>query len=132
MRNLEVFREGRRRWRGGRSRHIDLGEGQRPDMRAPGQQRRWRKIDADIVQGNICAVAVADLDPFDGHVERHDTAEPLDRHVEIRTAYRLSNGPRQPGLSDMRLQQPESRDEAGDRQTERGAEPKKHSSRAAH
>ena len=68
MRNLEVVGERRRRWRGARSRHLDLGKGQRADMHLSGQQRGRRDVEAEIAQGEIGAVAVADLDPFDLHV----------------------------------------------------------------
>ena len=62
VRNLEVLGPWCCRRRGARSRHIDFGEAERPDVQLPRQQRRRRDIEPEIMHGNIGPVAVADLD----------------------------------------------------------------------
>ncbi len=53
-------------------------------MHSAGEQSARRDVEADIVQGQIDPIAVADRDPFDMHVERHCPADPIDRDGEVR------------------------------------------------
>ena len=104
VRNLEIVGQRRRRWRRTLSRHVDLGEAERPDVHPPRQQGGRRGVEAKIMRGKIGAVAVANLDPVRPQLKRHGAAQSPDRYGEIRSAYRPLDGSREPILPSSRLQ----------------------------
>src|SRR5262249_31474701 len=86
VRNLEVFGPWRRRRRARRPGHVDFGKAERSDMQPTDEQSGSRDVAAEIVNGEIGAVAVADIDPVDFHPERYDSAQSRYRDGEIRIA----------------------------------------------
>src|SRR6266481_5568657 len=100
---------------------------QRSDMQPSGQQRGRRDVEPEIADGEIGAVAVGDVDPLDLQTERHEPVEPLHRHSEPRAGHALDDGPLQPRLPRLGLQQAKSREEDHDQHAERDTEPAKQS-----
>jgi hypothetical protein len=101
-------------------------------MRALSQQGGCRDIEANIVQSEICAVAVADVDTVDSHAEWHDSTKAAHRNSKIRTARCPRDLSFQPALAELRLKQAENRNKEKEYGRERDAEPAKDLSRILH
>jgi hypothetical protein len=101
-------------------------------MQLPCQQCRRRDLEAEIVRGEIRAIAVADIDPVNLDIERDGSMQSRDRDGEIRSADRLLNGAREPGFAGLHLQQAKTAEEDDNQQTERDSEPAKDSYDNAH
>src|ERR1700730_1358741 len=101
-------------------------------MRSSRQQSGPRDIEGGIVKGEICAVAVADLDAIYRHAEWHESAKSTDRQGKIGTARCPCNLSFQPLLAELCLKQAENGDEEKEHGSERDAEPAKNLSRILH
>ena len=101
-------------------------------MEPPCQQFGRRYVKAEIAQREIGTVTVADVDPVDFKIEWDRPVQSRDRNGKVRSAYRALEGPREPSLPGLRLEQTKRHEDHNNQQTQRGAEPAKYSCRSLH